>query len=153
MGRVAGSYGVRGWIKVMPGGGAAQSLADAGQWWIGDRMYEVVAKLHGATVVARLEGVLTREEALALKGRPVSLPREALADPGEGHYYHADLIGLEVVNGRGEVLGLIKRLFTNGAHDVMELSERGRLLPWVPTVVKRVDLAKHRVEVEWEADW
>jgi hypothetical protein len=38
--------------------------------------------------------------------------------------------------------------------DVMEVAgERTRLLPWVPTVVKQVDLEAKRIEVEWEADW
>lgn len=154
MGRVAGSYGVRGWIKVAPGGGAQQALAAAKEWWVGGRAYKVLAKVHGATVVGQLGGVSTREEALTLKGLTVSMKREAFADPGEGLYYHADLVGLEVVNGRGETLGRVKRLFSNGAQDVMELSgERERLLPWVPSVVKLVDLSKRRIEVEWEADW
>ena len=154
MGRVAGSYGVRGAVKVVPGGGAAAGLADAKEWWIGDRAYKVVARIHGSTVVGQLGGVATREEALKLKGSAVSVKREALADPGEGHYYHADLLGLEVVNERGESLGTVKRLFTNGAQDVMELSgEKERLLPWVPAVVKRVDLQNRRIEVEWGADW
>ena len=154
MGHVAGSYGLRGWVKVAPGGGVNQALADAKEWWIGDRAYKVVAKVHGATVVAQLSGVHTREEALALKGSKVSVRREALAEPGEGHYYHADLLGLEVVNGQGEVLGVVKRLFTNGAQDVMELAgKKERLLPWVPAVVKNVDLLKKQIEVEWEADW
>jgi 16S rRNA processing protein RimM len=154
MGRIAGSYGLRGWVKVAPGGGVAQTLADAKEWWIGDKAYKVVAKVHGGSVVAQLTGVHTREEALALKGSKVSVRREALADPGAGHYYHADLLGLEVVNGQGELLGVVKRLFTNGAQDVMELSgTKERLLPWVPAVVKKVDLLKKQIEVEWEADW
>jgi 16S rRNA processing protein RimM len=155
MGRVAGSYGVRGWVKVAPGGGAAEGLAAAKEWWIGDKAYKVVAKVHSKTVVAQLSGVHTREDALALKGSKVSVRREALAAPGEGHYYHADLLGLEVVNGQGEVLGVVKRLFTNGAHDVMEVAGNGklRLLPWVPVTVKHVDLAEKRILVEWGADW
>jgi 16S rRNA processing protein RimM len=159
MGHVAGSYGVRGWVKVAPGGGASQGLAQAKEWWIGDKPYKVVAKVHGSTVVAQISGVHTREEALALKGSKVSVQREALAEPGEGHYYHADLLGLEVVNGQGEVLGVVKRLFTNSAQDVMEVAGGGktagktRLLPWVPAVVKEVDLAEKRILVEWEVDW
>jgi 16S rRNA processing protein RimM len=154
MGRVAGSYGVRGWVKVAPGGGAAKGLAEAKEWWIGDKAYKVVARVHGSTVVAQLSGVHTREEALALKGSKVSVRREALADPGAGHFYLADLLGLEVVNEQGEVLGTVQRLFSNGAQDVMELSgAKERLLPWVPTVVKSVDLAERRIVVEWGADW
>ena len=154
MGRVAGSYGVRGWIKVAPGGGAAEGLASAGEWWIGDTAYQVLAKVHGSSVVAQVKGLASREEALKLKGLPVSVRRGSLADPGEGHYYHADLIGLEVVNGQGERLGTVKRMFSNGAQDVMELSgEKERLLPWVPAVVKKVDLPNRRIEVEWGTDW
>ena len=155
MGRIAGSYGVRGWVKAAPGGGAQEGLAGAKEWWIGGRAYTVAeARVHSSTVVARLSGIETREQALALKGSAVSVRREALADPGEGHYYHADLVGLEVVNGRGELLGTVKRLFSNGAQDVMELSgAKERLLPWVPAVVKKVDLSKRQIEVEWGADW
>ena len=59
-----------------------------------------------------------------------------------------------MVNEQGEKLGVVKRMFTNGAQDVMELAgDRERLLPWVPTVVKNVDLRGRRIEVEWGADW
>jgi len=154
MGHVAGSYGLRGWVKVVPGGGAAAALAEAREWWIGGKMFKVVAKLHGAAVVAALSGIANREEALALKGSTVSVRREKLADPGEGHYYHADLMGLEVVNEQGTPLGVVTRTYSNGAHDVIEVAgDRTRLIPWVAAVVKEVDLLKRRVEVEWEADW
>jgi ribosomal 30S subunit maturation factor RimM len=50
---------------------------------------------------------------------------------------------------------VVKRVFTNGAQDVMEVVAGAvtRLLPWVPTVVKKVDLAERTVHVEWGADW
>src|SRR2546430_9687151 len=72
MGRVAGSYGVRGWVKVAPDDGAKQGLVGAKKWWIGAEAYEVGgARVHGATVVAKLAGIENREQALALKGRTV----------------------------------------------------------------------------------
>jgi 16S rRNA processing protein RimM len=155
MGRVAGSYGVRGWLKVAPEGGAAAGLAAVTEWWVGGTPYQVAARRHGATVVAQLAGIATREEAQKLKGLPVAVRREALPDPGEGHYYHADLIGLEVVNGRGESLGTVRRMFSNGAQDVIEVQGRGKLhlLPWVAAIVRAVDLQKRQVLVEWQADW
>ena len=55
------------------------------------------------------------------------------------------------------VLGKVQSLFSNGAHDVMVLEgaagESRRLLPWVPTVVRAVDLEGGRIEVVWGADW
>jgi len=153
MGRVAGSYGVRGWVKVAPDGGAEAGLAAAKEWWIGEAAYEVSgARIHGATVVGKLAGIETREQALTLKGSPVAVAREALPDLHDGRYYLADLLGLEVVNEQGEVLGAVTRTYSNGAHDVIETSA-GRLIPWVAAVVKQVDLAARRVQVEWGADW
>jgi 16S rRNA processing protein RimM len=155
MGRVAGSYGVRGWVKVAPEAGSQEGLTGAREWWLGDEPFEVrAAKIHGAAVVGRLAGIETREQALALKGRRVSVPREALPEPGEGRYYLGDLVGLEVVNEQGTGLGVVTRTYSNGAHDVIEVAgERTRLLPWVAAVVKEVDLREGRVRVEWGADW
>jgi 16S rRNA processing protein RimM len=155
MGRVAGHYGVRGWVKVAPDDGADESLAGAKEWWLGATRYEVsAARVHGATVVGKLAGIETREQALALKGQTVAVPRAALPEPEDGKYYLADLVGLEVVNERGEALGVVTRTYSNGAQDVIEVTgDRTRLIPWVAAVVKQVDLPKKRVQVEWGADW
>jgi 16S rRNA processing protein RimM len=155
LGRVAGSYGVRGWVKVNPEGAEVDALTGTAEWTIGAERYRVEeAKLHGGAVVAKLAGIETREQALKLKGRNVAVPRAALPEPEEGRYYLADLVGLEVVNGEGAKLGMVKRVFWSGAHEVMEVAgEKSRLIPWVPPVVKEVDLEKRRIEVEWGADW
>jgi 16S rRNA processing protein RimM len=156
MGRVAGSYGVRGWIKVVPERGGFEGLSEVKDWWIGTEAYVVRAvKVHGATLVAQLASVETREQAAALKGQPVAVLREALPPPAQGTYYLADLVGLEVVNESGEALGVVQSLFSNGAQDVMQIVADGRtrLLPWVEAVVKEVDLASGRIRVDWGADW
>jgi 16S rRNA processing protein RimM len=155
MGRVAGAYGVRGWLKVAPGGGVRDALAGVPEWWIGGRVYAVgEAKVHGAAVIAKLAGLESREQAESLRGEEVCVRRATLPQPSEGHYYLADLVGLEVVNEQGARLGVVKRLFSNGAQDVMEVAgERTYLMPWVPSVVKEVDLARGRITVQWGADW
>lgn len=149
-GRVAGSYGVRGWVRVAvddPGLLAAQR-----RWWLDGAEYAVQeTKVHSGTLLAKLAGVETPEGARELKGRPVVIERPALR---QGEYYWSDLVGLEVVNEQGVVLGVVKAMSHNGAHEVMEVAgERTRLLPWVPAYVKKVDLANRRIDVEWGADW
>ena len=155
MGRVAGSYGVRGWVKVAPEDQAEADLAGANEWWIGADAYRVsCARVHGATVVGKLDGIDTREQALKLKGQTVAVQREALPEPEQGKYYLADLMGLEVMNEHGEALGVVTRTYSNGAHDVIEVSgERTRLIPWVSAVVKEVDLPNKQIRVEWQVDW
>jgi 16S rRNA processing protein RimM len=153
--RVAGSYGVRGWVKVAPDDGAEEGLTAVKEWWIGADAFEVsAAKIHGATVVGKLAGIETREQALGLKGRTVAVRREAMPEPEAGKYYLADLIGLEVVNEQGRAFGVVTRTYSSGAQDVIEVSgDRTRLIPWVAAVVRNVDLLEKRIEVEWGADW
>jgi 16S rRNA processing protein RimM len=149
-GRVADAYGVRGWLRVVVD--EPELLAVAPVWWIGGEARAVKeSRPHSGTLLAKLEGIETPEQARLLKGRPVSIPRPAA---GAGRYYWSDLVGLEVVNEQGVVLGVVKQMSSNGAHDVMELGgERTRLLPFVPAYVKQVDLQNRRIEVEWGADW
>ena len=153
MGRVAGTYGVRGWIRV---DAAQDALADCRTWWIGGSSYAVEqVKEHSGTLLAQLGGLKSREAAQKLKGSKVFVQREALPEPQAGHYYLADLVGLAVVNQRGEALGVVQRWVFNGAQDVMEVARDGkvRLLPWTPGVVKNVDLQNQQIDVERGADW
>jgi len=156
LGRVADAYGVRGWIRLAADD--PQDLCGQAQWWVGgvERTVEQ-AKLHSGALVAKLQGIDDRTQAQALKGAVVELPRGALPALEPGRYYWDELIGLEVVNASGVVLGRVKALFSNGAHDVMEIDgldgDSGRMLPWVPSVVNAVDLEHGRIEVQWGADW
>ena len=149
-GRVAGSYGVRGWLKVVVD--EPDVLAGQPVWWIDGSEHALEdAKVHSGKLLAKLGGIGTPELARRYKGKPVSIPRP---DAGQGRYYWADLVGLEVVNEKGVVLGVVKQMSSNGAHDVMEVAgERTRLLPFVPAYVRNVDLLNRRIDVEWEADW
>jgi 16S rRNA processing protein RimM len=160
MGRVAAPYGVKGWIKVAPFTAAPDALARFGRWWIGgpDGWEEVEiteARRHGASVIAQLAGCGDRDQAANLRGREVAVARESLPAPAQDEYYWADLVGLEVVNAERESLGKVTELFSNGAHDVMRVGagKGERLVPFVPAVVRKVDLAGGRIEVDWGLDW
>ena len=160
MGRVAAPYGVQGWIKVAPFTAATDALTHFGRWWIGgpDGWSEVEirdAAPHGANVIARVAGVGDRERAAKLRGCEVAVAREALPAPAKDEYYWADLVGLEVVNAERESLGKVTELFSNGAHDVMRVGagKGERLVPFVPAVVRKVDLAAGRIDVDWGLEW
>ena len=160
MGRIAGPYGVKGWIKVQPYTEFPENLCDYARWWVrrdnAARELEVLdSALHGATVVAQLAGIDSREAAALLKGSEIAVPREALPAAEEGEHYWADLIGLEVVNVQGEVLGKVSGHFSNGAHDVMRVERDGaeQLLPYVEAVIRKVDMPGRRITVDWGADW
>ena len=160
MGRIFGSWGVRGGVRVDPYTEDPETLATYKTWLVGRegawKEYRVIeARLHITQVVAQLEGLGDRDEALKLKGCEVAVPRDTLPVPEDGSYYWSDLVGLAVVNTGGVSLGEVKEMFTNGAQDVIDAFDAAggvkRLIPW--TAVKTVDMKARRIEVEWEADW
>jgi 16S rRNA processing protein RimM len=75
----------------------------------------------GEAVIA-FEGVGDRGQAEALKGAELFVDRAALPDPDEEEFYHADLIGLEVRDSEGRVLGKVTALHNFGASDVLEFA-------------------------------
>ena len=110
---------------------------------------------HGDGLLVRLEGIADRDAAAALRGSEVSLWRSQLPALEEGEYYWSDLEGLGVVTMDGAFLGVVERLFETGANDVMVVrGERERLIPFVmDEVVRRIDLAAARIEVDWDAEF
>ncbi len=155
MGVVRGAYGLKGWIKVIPWSADPQALLEYRKWWLAGSERNVLdARVHGANLIAQLEGLASPEAARDMKGTAVCVARRDLPDPEDGSFYFADLVGLEVFNEQGSLLGVVRGLSSHGAQDVMEVAgDRIRLLPWVDAVVKRVDLAARRIDVEWGADW
>jgi 16S rRNA processing protein RimM len=166
LGRITAPYGVRGWVKVKIYGDDPASLARMPCWWscereaADDAAWQARAlaqcKAYGGGLIVRFAGIEDRDAAQGLAGLFVGAPRGALPATSADEYYWADLVGLEVANLAGEPLGRVVGLLRGAAHEVLVVQAEGggrRLLPFVAAVVKRVDLAGRRIEVDWEPDW
>jgi 16S rRNA processing protein RimM len=107
------------------------------------------ARRQGAVVVLRLEGCETVDDAAALGGRFVALPREAAAPPPPGRFYPWQLAGCAVTTEDGVTIGRVARIEQGPAHDlwVVEADGREHLVPAVPEIVLDVDLAARRVVI------
>jgi len=159
MGRVIGVYGVRGWVKVKSHTRERADILDYDLWmlrlqdvWCEFRIAE--GRIHGAGLVARLEGFADREAAVTLMGADIAVRTAQLPVLERGAYYWAQLEGLTVVNLQGVGFGTVSNLFETGANDVMVVrGERERLIPYVRDVVREVDLAARTVIVDWDADF
>ena len=161
MGRVIGPWGVRGWIKVAPYGDRPEGLASQRAWWLEDgdggwtRRDVGEARVHSGTVVASLAGIDTPEAAKLWKGRVVAVPRDALPKAKRGEVYLADLVGLTVVTVSGATLGTVAAVEDYGGHPLLRIAGASveRLVPFVEPIVRSVDLAERRVEVDWEPEY
>src|SRR5258706_9674731 len=158
MGRVLSRWGVKGALKIEPFGD--DDLCRHSTWWVGKpgELNEVAlaeCRAHGAHLVARFAGCEDPEQAKKYRGAEIALKRADLPEPAAHEFYQADVVGLEVVNERGESLGRVAGFISTGANEVMRVAHGGgeRLMPATPQVVRRIDLAGGPVEVEWGADW
>lgn len=161
LGSIAGVFGVQGWVKVLSHTEPREAILTYRPWILRQRGSErdiprVEGRPQGRGLVAHLPGVDTRDEAEALIGAEIWIPRSLLPKPKPGEYYWVDLEGLRVVTIEGVALGHVSHLFATGANDVMSVRDDGRerLVPFVlDAVVKRVDLDASLIEVDWDPDF
>ena len=97
-------------------------------------------------VVARAVEIETREQAEALRGLKLFIPRSVLPEPDEDEFYVTDLIGLSVRTPEGEALGTVKSVQDFGAGDLLEIApaEGGATwyLPFTRDAVPEVRIAE-----------
>lgn len=165
LGKIVGPYGLRGAVKVHPFADDPSNWAKLPYWWVGQegsapgvwRQTRLLkCNLRGSSLVAELECLPDRTASEAARGVLVGVPRVDLPPAAKGEYYWADLIGLDVINARGIVLGQVLGLIETPANDVLRVGDGAKaeqLLPFVATVVLDVDVAAGKVCVDWESDW
>lgn len=170
MGRISAPFGIKGWVRVQTYSGVASGLANYSSWWISGsdapawrEVAVVQAQMQGADVVAKLVGCDDRDVAAGFKGQIVAVPRDAFPQAEEGEYYWADLVGLKVRNTEGLDFGVVSSMLDTGANAVMVVQQvvqqsavdrsAERLIPFIASVIKRVDIAAGLIEVQWGEDY
>ena len=159
LGRIVGVYGVKGWVKVFSEAQPREGILNYQPLFIEtDGAWQALpveaGRLSGKSIILKCQGIDDRDAAQALVGRSLAIDAGQLPELAQGEYYWSQLLGLEVLNLQGEPLGRVDHLLETGANDVLVLvGERQRLLPYVPQVIKQVDLAQGRMTVDWGADF
>ena len=148
LGQITGAHGIRGEIRIRAHTEVPEDITAYGplESEAGDRRFALsgVRPTKGG-IIARVDGVGDRNQAEALKGALLYVDRDKLPEQGDGTWYHADLIGLVALDGRGAALGEIVAVPNYGAGDLLEIrpSDGGAtvLVPFTEEVVPDVDLA------------
>jgi 16S rRNA processing protein RimM len=174
LGRIAGVYGVKGWVKVYSYTDPMESIVDYSPWFIRPedslktnreaawtKVRLKAGKRHAKTVVAKLEHCNDRDAAMSYIGSEIAIERQQLEElKDKDEYYWRDLIGLRVINQQDIELGTVKGLLETGANDVLVVSEeteadnKERLIPWtMGQAVISVDLEQGVIEVDWDPDF
>lgn len=160
VGKVAGVYGVKGWVKIRSFTEPEENIFNYAPWRLESmtpalELRVLDGRFHGSGLVAQLEGITDRDQAAKLVGQYIFVPRACLPELGEGEYYQTDLLGMRVVNLDGVEFGHVDQIMETGANDVLVvIGKRERLIPFVlGQAVREVDLAEKRILVDWDADF
>lgn len=156
LGRISGAHGLKGEVKIAAFTGRPENIGSYGPLTSADgkRQFQIASMraTPGGVVIARLRGVLTREEAERLRGTELFVSRDALPPlEEEDEFYHSDLIGLEAISPEGETVGEVIAVHNFGAGDLLEVrfsnARNSELIPFESAHVPNVDLATRRLTV------
>ena len=155
--RIGAAHGVRGEVRLKSFTEDPLAVRAYGPLEGGDgRSFTILAARPAAgtspdMLVVRFEGVLRREDAEALNGLELSVPRDRLPAADEDEFYHADLIGLDAAMTDGTRVGTIVAVQNFGAGDLIEIApSRGPtvFVPFTNAAVPEIDLAAGRVVID-----
>lgn len=157
VGRIAGVFGVKGWLKVMSYTSPRENILHYTPWQleIKDMWREICVqdwKAHNKGLTVAFEGIDDRDAARVLTGTDIAVMRSQLKELPKGEYYQEDLLDMQVINREGKTLGRVKEIMETGANDVLVITGEGRHL--VPLVWKRyvleIDQDAGVIRVDWE---
>lgn len=154
--QIGAPHGVRGEVRIWPFTADPLSVGRYGplESEDGAKRFEIetlrAARDH---LVARLKGINDRDAAARLTKTKLFVARERLpATVDDDEFYHADLIGLAVVDTDGNTLGSIAAIHNFGAGDLIDVkpTQGGTtvLLPFTEATVPVVDIAGRRIVVD-----
>lgn len=166
VGRVTAPFGVKGWVRISSYTDPAENLMEYAPWFVlrAGAWQELAVEereMRGRTILVRLRGCGTRDEAAALRGSEIAVRPESLPALAQGEYYWRQLVGCTVIDLSGQRLGTVVRMMATGSNDVMvvrgderSLDRRERLIPFLEeSVIREVDLERSRIRVDWDADF
>lgn len=125
VGQVGGAFGVKGEVRITAYTAEPMALLDYGVLLRADGsvgLTLISARPDKNGVVARTREIATKEQADALRGLKLHVPRDRLPEPDEDEFYLTDLIGLEGRDPDGGVVGKVKSVQNFGAGDMLEIA-------------------------------
>lgn len=152
VGVIVGAYGVRGEVRIKSYCAVPDNIETYTPLWTADRAREVklsILRPIKSGFAVRIPEVANKEEADALRGTMLYAERDQLPSLPDDEYYYTDLMGIEVYDTGGVLLGTVKNVANNGADDLLELQLAGTsattFLPFTKAAVPTVDLTARRL--------
>lgn len=155
VGSLAGAFGVTGDVRIKSFCADPEAIATYTPLTRSDGLTITTIVIKGQTkgaLIARVDGITTKEQADAARGVDLLAQRDQLPSLPDDEFYHADLIGLAAFDTGGAMLGTVKAMQSNGADDLLEISgpalKDSVLVPFTKAIVPMVDIAAGRIVID-----
>ena len=154
LGAIVATHGLDGWLRLNPFNPHSETLAPGLEVCLeksGERSIHEIesSKPHKKQFLIKLRGVTHIDSARQHIGATVLVDDTALAVLEPGQYYQYQVIGFEVVDVNGMVIGtVVSTLSTAGGElYVVQGSEKEHLIPAVKEIVEKVDFAEKKMVI------
>jgi 16S rRNA processing protein RimM len=164
LGKVVGTHGVKGEIKVLSYAESRKSFQEVGRVFLAGKgflnSYNIVSvRPHKNLLLIRLKEIPSKTEAEELVSAQICVLKDDLEGCGEGEYYWFDIVGLQVYTDKGRHMGRVQRIFATGSNDVYVASDGGHeyLIPATSECVQKIDIENRTMVVKplpglWDLD-
>jgi len=105
------------------------------------------AWFHDRTLILKFRGIDTISDAEALSGAELRVPASERAALEEGEFFQSDLMGCEVRDRAGKLLGIVRDWQDAGGAGLLEL-DNGLLIPFARKICLEIDPGSRRITVE-----
>lgn len=148
VGKIIGTHGIKGLLKVFSYSGNIQSLQSAKSVFLKEKSGTISehtiksVAAHAGGFILGLDGFADINEVLPMNGSELCLKLSQLPPPGEDEYYWRDLIGLSVFTDQGVKLGTLADIFETGSSDIYVVRGgiKEYLIPAIADVISVVDV-------------
>lgn len=155
VGKIVNTHGVSGEVKLIPLTDDPNRFDDLKWAYIEKNgvlsRYDVQGVKHTNNhVIIKFSGIGSMDEADFYRNCFVAVERENAVKLPEDSYFICDIVGCDVADENGNLLGRITDVLKTGSNDVYVVkSETGKelLLPALKSVVRRVSLNERRIDV------
>ena len=155
IGQIINTHGLRGAVKVYPLTDDISRFEKLKEVYVEENdgivKYKVESvKFLSSTVSVKLKGVDSEEAANKLRGSYIKVDRKSAVKLPKDSYSICDLIGLEVYDEKGLLIGTVKDVLQTGSNDVYVIQSSGKdiLIPALKDIVKKIDLENKKILVE-----
>ena len=155
IGQIIKPQGVRGEIKVLPLTDDPERYLDLEYVFMdekGETQLEVTgARIREGFAYITLDGITDRDQVERMRNLFLYIDRSNAAPLPEGRYYVADLLGMKVVDEKGNDLGKLVDVMQAGGNDVYEVKgKRVFRFPALKKVLANVDIEEEIMTLDSE---